>query len=121
MAKPQSDEAQEVNKDQRRASELVKEADKAGENQKPAEQEKVNATELSKKELVNEVVDQETGEVKQGQPGASAEGVTDRPPLSEQDARRINGYAGFENIAEQQAADPNRKSEDDYDTLVEKK
>lgn len=81
-----------------------------------------NATEYSKSDKYNELVDQETGEVKKGQPGATGgESASDRPTLTEEEAREVNGYAGFENVEEQRAADPNKTSESgDYDTLVKK-
>jgi len=83
--------------------------------------EKANVTELSKSELYNDAVDQETGEVKKGQPGGTdGSSVSDRPTMTEQEAREINGYAGFENVAEQREADPSKPTEKDYDTLVKK-
>ena len=88
---------------------------------KRTEEEKANVSELSKNELYNEAVDQETGEVKLGQPGGTdGENVADRPTMSEEKAREINGYAGFENVEEQREADPTKPTEKDYDTLVKK-
>lgn len=119
MAKSdQKDET--VNEEQRRSNELARDA---GEDKNPLaqEQEEVNASELSRKELVNEAVDQETGEVKLGQPGGTdGQSVSDRPTMTEEQARDINGYSGFENIAEQIAADPTKKTEGQDDTLYKK-
>lgn len=84
-------------------------------------QEATNATEYSKTDAYNEAVDQETGEVKLGQPGGTdGQSASDRPTMTEDQAREINGYAGFENVAEQREADPSKPTEKDYDTLVKK-
>lgn len=88
---------------------------------KRTEEDKANVTELSKEKLYNKAVDQETGEVKLGQPGGTdGQAVKDRPTMTEEQAREINGYAGFENVAEQREADPTKPTEKDYDTLVKK-
>lgn len=90
-------------------------------NKSQDEQSTTSTSELSKSELYNKAVDQETGEVKLGQPGGTAgEGASDRPTMTEEQAREINGYAGFENVAEQREADPTKPTEKDYDTLVKK-
>lgn len=51
--------------------------------------------------LANEAVDQETGEVFKGQPGGTeGQAVSDRPAMTEAEAREINGYADYKNVAE---------------------
>lgn len=81
--------------------------------------EKADVNEYSKSEVVNDVVDQETGEVKKGQPGGTAgESASNRPTLTEDEARRVNGYAGFNNIGEYVAA--TTPDADEGDKLVEK-
>lgn len=94
---------------------------KSNKSQDSSTNEQANVTELSKSELYNDAVDQTTGEVKKGQPGGTdGSSVSDRPTMTEQEAREINGYAGFENVAEQREADPTKPTEKDYDTLVKK-
>lgn len=121
MAK--SDQKNEsVNEEQRRSNDLALQADKDATTETPAREE-VNATELSKSELVNDAVDQETGEVKLGQPGGTdGQSASDRPTMTEEQAREVNGYAGFENIAEQRKADPTKAEnrENLSDTLYKK-
>lgn len=112
MAKSKSVSSEEFDK---------KEARKASEANTDSRDLETNVSELSKSELVNNAVDQETGEVKLGQPGGTdGQSASDRPTMTEEQAREINGYAGFENVAEQRANDPNRPTEHQADTLVKK-
>lgn len=81
------------------------------------------AKDKSTVEKADELVDQETGEVKKGQPGATGS-TADRPTLTEAEAREVNGYAGHKNIRSQieeaKGADKSVKADDETATGAKK-
>lgn len=64
---------------------------------------------LNKKKLADEVVDQDTGEVRKGQPGGDGQGLKDRPTMGEKEAREINGYEEHESVADEKKEKLGRK------------